>query len=448
MKNHFLTAASLLGALALTGCVTPPSKFKPAPDQEARNKALNTGKFWWGTSTSSFQNEDRGVKEGDPNYFRTDWDVFADEGKAAVKGDAGTYSWTNFDKDVAALKKIGVSHFRFSIEWARVEPKKGQFNEAAIRQYAEMARKLKAAGIEPIVTLWHFTFPDWLYNRYDKREVNFLHPDVQKEWDIYVTKMVGALKPYVRYWVPQNEPNGALQLGWIAGHWPPGILLSPFKYKRAMRVCADMFIDAAHIIKKERPDAVIMSAHSLPNWRPNRWQDPTLCTYNTMRRQNFDHLDMIQPVVDIIGINYYYTQDASIRSFLNHGQGEKSSNYTQMGWEIEPEGIYQVIKQIGDRYHKPMFISENGIGTKNEQKKIKYLRDHINQVRRADAEGYDMRGYFAWTLVDNFEWTEGYVPNFGLTVMDPKTKDRVFEPSAAFFQNVIRAGNLTPSTKN
>ncbi len=76
-----------------------------------------------------------------------------------------------------------------------------------------------------------------------------------------------------------------------------------------------------------------------------------------MRRQNFDHLDMIQPVVDIIGINYYYTQDASIRSFLNHGQGEKSSNYTQMGWEIEPEGIYQVIKQIGDRYHKPMFIS-------------------------------------------------------------------------------------------
>lgn len=113
MKNHFLTAASLLGALALTGCVTPPSKFKPAPDQEARNKALNTGKFWWGTSTSSFQNEDRGVKEGDPNYFRTDWDVFADEGKAAVKGDAGTYSWTHFDKDVAALKKIGVSHFRF-----------------------------------------------------------------------------------------------------------------------------------------------------------------------------------------------------------------------------------------------------------------------------------------------------------------------------------------------
>lgn len=432
-------------AISLTsGCITPPGKLRVTPAQIEKNHAVKTGRFWWGTSTASFQNEDRGVRPGDPNYFETDWDIFAKEGRAAVKGDDATFSWTHFEKDVAALKRIGVTHFRFSIEWARVEPQQGRFNEAAIRRYASMARQLKAAGIEPVVTLWHFTFPSWLYNEKDKSKVNFLHPDVQKEWKIYVTKMVQALKPYVRYYVPQNEPNGALQLGWVGGHWPPGLLLSPFKYKQAMKVCAEMFRDAVTIIKKERPDAVILSVHSLPNWRQNRWFDPTSLTYNTMLRQNFDHLDMIQDVVDVIGINYYYSQDATIRSFLSHGQGEKASRYTQMGWEIEPEGIYDVIRQIGDRYKKPMFISENGIGTKNEQKKIKYIRDHINQVRRAAAEGYDIRGYFAWTLVDNFEWTEGYVPNFGLTVMDPKTKDRIFEPSALFYRNVITSERMRP----
>jgi beta-glucosidase len=436
---------SLAAILSLSGCIMPPKSYHVSAAQAGRNHAVKTGEFWWGTSTSSFQNEDRGEKPGSPNYFLTDWDLFAEEGRAAVKGDAGTYSWTDFDKDVAALKKIGVSHFRFSIEWARVEPQPGRFNEAAIRHYAEMARKLKAAGIEPIVTLWHFTFPSWMYDKEKKDKVNFLYPGVEDYWKAYVTQMAQALKPYVRYYVPQNEPNGALQLGWVAGHWPPGLLLSPFKFKKANKICAEMFCEAAHIIKAERPDAVIMSVHSLPHWRPQFWGDPTFMTYNTMMRQNFDNLDAIQDCVDVIGINYYYSQDATIRTFLTHGQGEKASNYTQMGWKIEPEGIYTVIKQIGDRYQKPMFISENGIGTKSEQKKIKYLRDHINQVRRAAAEGYDIRGYFAWTLVDNFEWTEGYVPNFGLTVMDPKTKDRVFEPSALFFQNVIRSAKMKPA---
>jgi len=441
--SHLSLILSLALASLLAGCVTAPTPPKVSQTQEDKNHSISTGRFWWGTSTSSWQNEDRGAKPGQLGYFVTDWDLFAQEGRAASRGEYATYSWTHFDKDVAALKKIGVTTFRFSIEWARVEPRPGEFNEAAIRRYAEMARRVRAAGIEPVVTLWHFTFPDWLYDK-NGRKANFLHPDVREHWKAYVTRMVRALKSDVRVFVPQNEPNGDVQLGYLAGHWPPGLLMTPFSYKAAMRSAVACFRDAAAIIKKERPDALVMSVQSMPYWRRNYIQDPTALTYNTMQRQNYDHLDQVQDVVDIIGINYYYSQDATIPRFLNRHHGELSSGYTQLGWQIDPEGLYRIVREVGDRYKKPMVITENGVGTQSEQKKIKYLRDHINQLRRAAGDGYDIRGYFPWTLVDNYEWTEGYTANFGLTHMDPVTKDRVLEPSARFFSNVIKADNLTP----
>jgi len=419
----------------MSGCVTPPPPLKLA-DTTSPVKPVDPA-FWWGTSISSYQNEDMGVAKNSPYYFKTDWDVFAEEGKTPERGSASS-SWTHFDEDLKALKEIGVNHFRYSIEWARVEPKPGVYNEAAIQHYVEMAQKLRAAGIEPIVTLWHFTFPDWLYNRYDKSHVNFLHPDVQAHWKVFVQKVVHELKPYVRIYVPQNEPNGAVQLGYLGGHWPPGLLLKPFSYKHALRVSADMFRDAAGIVKQERPDALIMGVYSIPNWRRNWFLDPTFCTYNTMQRQNFDQLDMVQDTLDIIGINYYYTQDAAISAFLNHGQGEVGSNYTQMGWKIVPEGLYDVLKTVFKRYRKPIVISENGLGTQSEQKRIRYFRDHINQMRRAMADGVTVQGYFAWTLVDNYEWTEGYDANFGLTWFDPKTKKRYLSPSAIWYRDFIR----------
>jgi beta-glucosidase len=430
---------------ALLGCVTAPRAPKITEQQAQKARSLDTGPFWWGTSTASYQNEDRAVRPGDLMYFETDWDVFSREEKGApIRGDDATFSWTHFDNDVALLKKIGVTHFRFSIEWARVEPQPGVWNEAAIGQYAEMARKLRAAGIEPVVTLWHFTFPDWLYTKTSRKpNVNFLHPDLAEAWKRYVRRMALALAPHVRVFIPQNEPNGAVQLGWLGAHWPPGLLLRTFSYKRALAAAVRDFRVAAQIVRKVRPDALIMSVHSLPVWRRNYLKDPTAAAYNTMMRQNFDHLDAVYDVCDIIGINYYYSQDADILDFIFRGQGEMGPNYTQMGWKIDPKGIYDIVKQVGLRYQKPMVIVENGFGTQNELKRVKYVRDHINQIRRALADGYDVRGYFAWTLVDNYEWTEGFVPKFGLSRMDPETKQRILEPSGEFFAQVIKTyGNL------
>jgi beta-glucosidase len=427
------TLAAVLLAAGLSGCVLPPKDYvKPAASAPVR-----TGKFWWGTSTSSYQNEDRGEKPGSPHYFKTDWDIFAEEGRIPPRGEYATYSWTNFDKDLEALKQLGVTHYRFGIEWARVEPRPGEFNEKAIRQYVRMARKLKAAGIEPVVTLWHFTFPDWLYDRKRKNRSDFLHPDVEQAWNRYVTKMVRALAPHVRIYVPQNEPNGALYIGYFGGHWPPGLLLTPGALKKAHGVAINMFRDAAAIIKRERPDALVMGIYSIPNWRRNYLQDPTQFVYNMMMHQNWQHLDAVVDTMDLIGVNYYYSQDASAARFIFRPVGEQNSNYTQNGWEIDPEGLHATLTAVYRRYGKPIVVSENGIGTQSEQKKVRYFREHVNQLRRAMADGVDVRGYFPWTLIDNYEWAEGYAANFGLTSLQGG-KTLIIGPSGEWFRNFIR----------
>ena len=431
------TAALLSGLLLLPGCISPTRHYTP-PAGAVVLKPLPKEPFWWGTSTAPFQNEDKGCAPGSKWYFKTDWDHFAEEGGAPPRGDNAVFSWSEFDKDLAALKQLGVNHFRFGVEWARVEPRQGEINEAALRQYAEMARKCREAGIEPLVTLWHFTFPDWLYPK-DKSKANFLNPDVRSAWQNHVRRVVRATKSDVRIYVPQNEPNGALQLGWIAAHWPPGLLVRPGSYKKAMQVSADMFRDAASIVRKERPDALVMGIYSLPYWKKAKYLDPTRSVYNLMMHQNRDQLDMVADTCDLIGVNYYYSQQASAIRFLFRPSGERNSGYTQLGWEIAPTGLYHVLIDVYSRYHKPIVISENGIGTQSGQKSIRYFREHIAQMRRAMNDGVEVQGYFPWTLVDNYEWTEGWGhAQFGLFSFDKKTHDRIPTPSAIWYAHFIK----------
>ena len=158
-----------------------------------------------------------------------------------------------------------------------------------------------------------------------------------------------------------------------------------------------------------------------------------------MLHQNYDHLDLVADTCDLIGVNYYYAQQCSLIRFLFRPVGEHNSQYTQLGWEIAPTGLYHVLRQIWYRYHKPIVISENGIGTQSGQKSIRYFREHIAQMRRAMYDGVDVRGYFPWTLVDNYEWTEGWAPKFGLFSFDKKTHDRIPSPSAHWYKNFIKA---------
>ena len=153
---------------------------------------------------------------------------------------------------------------------------------------------------------------------------------------------------------------------------------------------------------------------------------------------NVDHLDRVYDVCDIVGFNYYYSQAPGPLSLLSEPY-RRGHNFTMMGWRINPEGLYNEIKRVGDRYGKPMMITENGIATPDDAKRVWYMRNHIAAIGRAIRDGYDVRGYFAWSLADNYEWHYGYKAFFGLARMDPQTYDRVFKPSAGEFSKMIKA---------
>jgi beta-glucosidase len=209
--------------------------------------------------------------------------------------------------------------------------------------------------------------------------------------------------------------------------------------KKAARISEDMFIRSAEIIREKRPDALIGGIYSIPDWRRNRLWDPTGFVYNLMQRQNFDHLDAVVDSMDFIGVNYYYSQEASAARFIRRPHGELTSNYTQNGWEIEPEGLYNVLRTVYKRYGKPIVITENGIGTQSEQKKIRYFRDHVNQMLRAMNSGVDVRGYMPWTLIDNYEWAEGFGANFGFTHLSRDGRSLIMEPSARWFRKFVKS---------
>ena len=424
----------LLLPLLITGCaIHPLGPLDKAPRHQAEKLTGYKG-FAWGISTSSLQYENRAEKPGNPDYFLRDWDLLVEKKGAPVIGHA-LYSWSDFDKDLKALKKIGVTHYRFSIEWARVEPEPGKYNEAALAHYVSMCRKLKEAGIEPVVTLWHFSFPAWLTDPKDNNKVNWLHPLARERWNLYVSKVVRATSPYVTYYAPENEPNGQVLTAYIIGLWPPCHILDFTGYKAATIASADMFRDAAARIKEIKPSAKVVSVEALPWWKHGPL-DPGGLIYNTVQHSNFDHLDRIYDVCDIIGFNYYYSQVAGPLSFLSESY-RHGHHYTMMGWRIDPAALGNQIRYVGKRYDKPMMITENGIATLNDSTRIKYLHDHIAQIRKTMDEGYDVRGYFVWSLADNYEWHYGYVPKFGLSTMDPVTKDRLLKPSGYYYKKVI-----------
>jgi len=426
-------------ALFLGGCVNPINplgRFDPAPKVSTVPGPKLGEKFAWGISTASYQYENPAVKPGEPAYFSTDWDVLVSQGKAPPRGNA-LFSWTQFEKDLVALKKIRPTHYRFSIEWARVEPKPGVYNEEAIRGYVRMARELKALGIEPVVCLWHFTFPDWLYDKKNPGHSNWLHPLARERWKTYVAKMARAMGTDVKFYAPQNEPNGQITTAYIVAQWPPSMALAFGHYWQAIDASTGMFRDAASIVKRISPRAKIVSVEALPWWE-RAPLDPGGLIYNTMIHGNTDHLDRIYDVCDILGINYYYSQAPGPISLLV-GPSVRGRHFTMMGWRIDPNGLYKEIRRVATRYGKPMMITENGIATPNDAKREWYMRNHLAAIGRAIGDGSDVRGYFSWSLADNYEWHYGYKATFGLATMDPKTKNRILKPSALKFSEIIKA---------
>ena len=416
--------------------------------------------FLWGVATSAFQIE--GHIEND----MTAWERsgrFRRDGRDPRVGIA-TDHWNRWESDFRLLRSLGVNSYRFSIEWARVEPEPGKFDQAAIDQYARMLARLREYGIVPMVTLHHFTHPVWFHS---------LSP-WHKEESIgrFLSFVRAVAKPLLRdvpLVVTLNEPMVWLLAGYGEGVFPPGIR----DLRLLMESLANMLTAhrrAYEVIRGESPSTQVGIAHNMivfARARMGHFLDgkvvkPLRYFYNRMIPETFQTnrlkfhfpllLDFDRPVslndcVDFWGVNYYYRMHVRFRLNLRRpfemfytpraGKGQSA-----LGWEIYPKGLRRVCGWL-EFTQKPLYITENGIATNDDSQRVEFLRDHAEALEGAIARGYPIRGYYHWSLLDNYEWLHGTSARFGLySVRFDSDLHRLENPSVLWYRHYIREQHL------
>jgi beta-glucosidase len=420
--------------------------------------------FLWGVATAAHQNE------GD-NTNNDFWHWEHLSGKTADNTTSGlACDWWNpqrkraeADFDLAA--DLGLKTLRLSVEWSRIEPKPGQWDEAAIDRYRTMLRALRQRGITPMVTLHHFTNPCWLAER-----GGWLAPGVVGLFYRYTGYVVQKLGDLCSLWCTINEPMVYAYLAYLEGQWSPGVQ----NFRKAFRVATVMIkahLAACYVIHQMNPrDQVGLSKHT-PSFKPflrNSLARSATRLRNTIFNSHFleaiYHGNLKPPfsllprkipipasLNDFIGLNYYgqYTivfNPIAPKTLFGQPIITSNKDMWREPWpdrEIYPTGLYEVIERLA-MYGKPIYITENGLDDIEDKRRPKFLLTHLAALYRAIQTGIDVRGYYHWTLVDNYEWVEGWTTRFGLIELDPQTQKRTLRSSANLYREIIKANAITP----
>ena len=342
--------------------------------------------------------------------------------------------WNRYEEDFDILQELHLNAYRFSIEWSRVEPQEGQFDEAALEHYQRMIQALRKRNIEPFVTLWHWSNPLWIKDIGD-----WSNPKTVQHFLRYVEKVAHTLRP-IHYWIPVNEPNIHTMYAYFLGKQPPGkknifsAILAFFHILSAHK-------QAAHIIRSHVPNAKIGMANSVICFEPKNTSILTLWMTRACR-----YLWNTYPFVhtrnanDFLGVNYYS------RQLIGVGPKRVKDDCPQsdLGWSIYPEGILSVIRDLAP-LKLPIYITENGLADAFDTKRTDFIHEHLAYIHRAiTEEGADIRGYFHWSLLDNNEFVElrGNWPRFGLVAVDHATQKRTIRPSARAYANIAETNSL------
>lgn len=403
--------------------------------------------FLWGTATSSHQ-----VEGGN---FYNDWWEWERLGKIKTKDSShpSCNHYNLYKEDFKLIKDLSNNAYRFSVEWSRIEKEEGKFDEKEIEHYVDMLKELKRLNIEPLLTLHHFTIPIWLY-----KKGGFLNENFLSFFERFVKKVVPYFKDYVKYWVTINEPTIIGLLGYLFGWWPPG----EKNFKKCFMAIKNLVLahmKAKNIIKQEREDSFISIAHNMMIIEPFRknFLDKFIANklsyiYNYLVLDALTSGIMKKPLgdnefysdlkdsIDYIGVNYYTRTFLSFHPFkLINQKIKKDTTLTDFGYEYYPEGIYEILISL-NKYNKPIIITENGIADKEDKLRGDFIRKSIESIKRAKIKGANILGYFYWSLMDNFEWIEGYSMRFGLYEVDFKTLERRRRSSALIYKEICEKG--------
>jgi len=394
--------------------------------------------FNWGSATAAHQIEGNNTNN---------WSSF-EERTGIEKSAKACEHWQRWREDFNLLSELGVDSYRFSIEWSRIEPEQGEWNEAVVSTYSEMVDDLLQRGIKPMVTLHHFTHPIWFeeLGGFSKKE-NLEH------WVNYCERIFDVLSDRVKDWCTINEPEVFSIMGYFMGLFPPG-RESIRKTLRVMRNMMSAHALAYRSLKSRRPDTRIGLAKNVTLFDPlRRWNLVHWITAKVLNhlwngiwissikrgRMLGRRVEYAKGSVDFVGLNYYTHVLASPfmpRTIEVDLPKRKHQIMTEFGYPMYAEGLHRAIEMIAV-LKVPIEITENGVADESDSLRPEHLRRHLLVLSQAIEEGYDIRSYHHWSLMDNFEWAEGYKLRFGLFSVDYDTQERTMRESGRLFKEII-----------
>ena len=412
--------------------------------------------FLWGTASAAHQVEG--------NNTNNQWWQWEQEGHTDEKSGLACDWWGGrWREDFDRAAEGGQNAHRFSVEWSRIQPELDRWDEDALDRYRSMLRGLKERGMTPMITLHHFSDPLWLYER-----CGWEDDEIVQLFEKFVRKTVEALKEYVTMWCTINEPNVYTLLGYMSDDFPA----CNKGAKNAMKVTANMLrghAAAYRAIHEIQPEARVGYAWA---YRPMVAANPWSPLDALMRKFRYDMVNMTFPSAistgvmrspignkripeakgtqDYVGLNYYaietikfdITNRAELftRSYFPEGTDISDSQYVAN----TPEGLFQSIKWAMRTFpNQPILITENGVADADDDMRPRYLAQHIHQMWRAVNFNWPVKGYFHWSLTDNFEWDRGWSERFGLWALDPETQTRTKRPSADLYAEICKENGLS-----
>jgi len=422
--------------------------------------------FFWGTAASAHQ-----VEGGCTNNNWSHFEGLSDpSGRPRIqsghRSGRACEHWTRFREDIALMKALGLNAYRFSVEWSKIEPEEGKFSGTALAHYEEVVDALLGAGIEPIVTLHHFTDPLWFSSA-----GGFLRDDSPAVATRFAAKVFEQLSPRVRIWCTVNEPAVYAVAGYLTREFPPAI----HEPQSMARVLANLLRTHASIYyscKQRNPDAEIGLPTNVFFYEPAACWNPLdqIAAYYADR--NFNHAILeylttgrfvlslpglvrcaadhgMPDNSDFVGLNYYTRFHLRFAPWTMKKivpvHRSTVDERTDMGWEIYPEGISRALDLVASHTGKPILVTENGIADDSDQKRARFIREHVCRVLEARWRGVNVRGYFYWTLMDNFEWTHGYTKRFGLYHVDFATQRRTLRRGSEIYKDFVQGAVVCKS---
>jgi beta-glucosidase/6-phospho-beta-glucosidase/beta-galactosidase len=463
--------------LILVAAIAAACSSEPSPPDE---KVTFAPGFLWGSASAGFQ-----VEKGLPN---TDWGIWTSLPGKIKNGDhpdrGGADALAHIDDDVAILKATNQNAYRFSIEWARLYPTRAAFDAdqpdpAGVAAYDKLFAALKAAGITPFVTLQHFTIPDYFADpRKPEEPQGWERPELVDAFGTWCGRVAARWGGDVEWWATINEPVMAPLGGYVQGSFPPGLVL---KMDRALTVAkneARAHAKCFDAIKKADPQSKVGIVQHVRDVEPADPNDPAdiaaservryvnnLWILNAVVRGDWDEEfdgsydgpndKKADPALagrsDYIGINYYSAVTAGSRGLkvpvvdasLRVDRLLTDRPKTDFFWDIYPDGLRHCLGEVKG-YGLPIVITENGIADSNDRNRARFVLEHLFVLGKAAKEdGLDIRGYFYWSLLDNFEWASGFCPRFGLYSVDRATAARTQRPSAKVYAEVARTNEVS-----